>query len=137
MQLAAVDVGTNIYPVLTSGNKASEANYLDERASGDIDLTDNTVSSYLAANHNGRRLIPVPIVDPVDPTHTNVIGYGVFLLLSNDNATGGKSNYYVKNTNGNDPFCALYAGAYFVGSINPGATGSGGSTGAVRAALVQ
>ncbi len=139
IQLAAVDVGTNIFPDLSNGNKAAEAKYLDERASWDTDLTDNTVSSYLAATHNGRRLLPVPIVDPVDPTHTKVIGYGLFLLYANTDGSSGTSNYYThgQGTNGNDPYCAMYAGSYFIGSTNPGATGSGGSTGAVRATLVQ
>ena len=131
IQLQAVDVGTNIQPVLSNGTKASEAGYLDERASQDTDTSDNIVADYLAAVHNGRRLIPVPIVDPVDPTHTNVIGYGQFLLLANG---PGNSNYYTKTTNGNDPFCAIYAGPYNVGSTGPGA---GGSTGASRVKLVQ
>jgi Flp pilus assembly protein TadG len=137
VQLQAVSVGTNIQPVLTSGNKASEAGYLDERASQDVNTTDNTVgtpttsNTYLGDLHNGRRLIAVPIVDPVDPTHTNVIGYGQFLLQANG---PGISNWYTKSTNGNDPFCAVYAGPYNVGSTNPGA---GGSTGATRVKLVQ
>jgi Flp pilus assembly protein TadG len=131
IQLEAVAVGTNVQPVLSNGTKASEAGYLDERASEDTDTTDNTVDTYLAAVHNGRRLISVPIVDPVDSTHTNVIGYGQFLLLANG---PGTSNYYTKTTNGNDPFCAIYAGTYTIGSTNPGA---GGSTGASRVKLVQ
>jgi hypothetical protein len=137
IQLQAVDVGTNIEPVLTAGNKASEAGYLDERASQDVNTTDNTVGTpttsgtYLGNLHNGRRLLPIPIVDPTDPTHTTVIGYGQFLLLANG---PGTSNYYTRNTNGNDPFCAIYAGPYNIGSISPGA---GGSTGATRVKLVQ
>jgi hypothetical protein len=137
IQLQAVDVGTNIEPVLSNGNKASEAGYLDERASEDVNTTDNTVGTdsttgtYLGDLHNGRRLIAVPIVDPVDPTHTNVIGYGQFFLVANG---PGTSNYYTKSTNGNDPFCAIYAGPYNIGSVNPGA---GGSTGASRVKLIQ
>ena len=131
IQIQAVDVGTNIQPVLTNGNKLSEAGYLDQRASQDTDTSDNTVSTYLAAVHNGRRLMAVPIVDPVDPTHTNVIGYGQFLLLANG---PGTSDYYKKTTGGSDPYCALYAGPYNIGSTNPGA---GGSTGASRVKLVQ
>lgn len=130
IQIQPLDVGTNIFPALSNGTKASEAGYLDERAAQDTDTTDNTVTSYLAAIHNGRRLIPVPIVDPLDPTHTNVIGYGQFLLLANGTGT----NYYTKTTNGNDPFCAIYAGPYNVGSTSPGA---GGSTGASRVKLVE
>lgn len=130
IQLQPVNVGTNIAPVLTNGNKASEAGYLDERASQDVNGNDNTVSGYFANAHNGRRLIPVPIVDPLDPTHTNVIGYGQFLLQTN----GLPSNYYTRTTNGNDPYCAIYAGPYNVGSMGVGA---GGSTGATRVKLVQ
>ena len=135
-QTATVTVGMNIDPILTSGNKASQANYLDERVRQDIELTYNTVGTpltsgtYLGTLHNGRRLLPVPIVDPVDPSHTNVMGFGQFLLLSN----GAGSDYYKKNVNGNDPFCAIYAGPYQVGSISPG---SGGSSGATRVKLVQ
>jgi hypothetical protein len=129
IQLQALSVGTNITPSLSNGNKAAEANYLDERSAQDTDITDNTVSAYLAATHNGRRLIPVPIVNPSSPTETDVIGYGQFLLYSNST-----NNYYAKDTNGNDPFCAVYAGPYNVGGIGPGA---GGSTGATLVKLVQ
>jgi hypothetical protein len=135
-QTTPVNVGDNIFPVLTNGQKQSQANYLDERVNQDVNLTDNTVgapgtsNTYLGDNHNGRRLLPVPIVDPTDPTHTTVLGFGQFLLLSN-----GKSDYYKKNTNGNDPFCAIYAGPYLVGGTGTGA--GGGTTGAMRVKLVQ
>jgi Flp pilus assembly protein TadG len=131
VQSQTVAVGTNIQPLLSNGTKASEAGYLDERASQDTNTTDNTVSAYLAAVHNGRRLMAAPIVDPLDPTHTTVIGYGQFLLLANG---PGTNNYYVKTTNGNDPFCAIYAGPYNIGSTSPGA---GGATGASRVKLIQ
>lgn len=131
IQLTTVATGTNIAPVLTNGTKASEAGYLDERVSQDVNTTDNTASAYLSSNHNGRRLIAVPIVNPVDTTTTNVVGYGQFLLLANG---PGTSNYYTRMTNGNDPFCAIYVGPYNIGSTNPGV---GGSTGASRVKLVQ
>ena len=134
VQLQAVDVGTNVMPLLSNGTKASEAGYLDERASQDINTSDNDLATYLASSHNGRRLIPVPIVDPLDPAHTNVVGYGLFFLLANG---PGTSNYYTRTTNGNDPFCALYAGTYTVGSINPGVNGGPASSGAYRIKLVQ
>jgi hypothetical protein len=70
------------------------------------------------------------IVNPVDSTHTNVVGYGQFFLYAN----GAGTNYYKKNTNGNDPFCAVYAGPYNIGSLSPGA---GGSTGATWVKLVD
>jgi len=131
IQLQTVQVGTNIQPVLSSGNKASEAGYLDERVSQDTNTTDNIVSTYLSSTHNGRRLIAVPIVNPTATDTTSVVGYGQFFLLANG---PGISNYYTKNTNGNDPFCAIYAGPYNIGSVNPGV---GGSTGASRVKLVQ
>jgi Flp pilus assembly protein TadG len=131
IQLAPIYVGLNLDPLLTPGNKQSEAGVLDQRANEDTDTTDGTPASYLAStSHNGRRLLPVAIVNPVDPTHTNVVGFGVFLLLSN----GSPTNYYKKNTNGNSPYCALYVGPYIIGSSGPGA---GGSTGATTVQLVQ
>jgi Flp pilus assembly protein TadG len=135
-QMTPVAVGDNIQPVLTNGDKASQANYLDERVNQDIELTKNIVGTpttsgtYLGLAHNGRRLLPVPIVDPTDVSHTNVLGFGQFLLLTN----GAGSDYYKRSANGNDPFCAIYAGPYQIGSISPGA---GGSTGATRVKLVQ
>ena len=131
IQLQGVEVGTNIAPVLSSGTKSAEAGYLDERASGDVDTTDNTVSSDFAAVHNGRRLLGVPIVNPLSSSQTNVIGYGQFLLLANG---PGTSTYYAKSTNGNDPYCAIYAGTYNIGGTGPGA---GGTSGASRVKLVQ
>src|SRR4029077_17309338 len=109
IQLQGVQVGTNIYPVLSSGTKASESGYLDERASQDTDTTANTLRSYFAATHNGRRLIGVPVVNPLNTNTTNVIGYAQFLLLANG---PGQSNYYASKTNGNDPYCAIYTGTY-------------------------
>ena len=132
IQIASVEVGFNIEPVLSNGNKSSEAGYLDERASQDTNTTDNVVSTYLASTHNGRRLLPVPIVHPRSSTQTDVVGYGVFLLYANG---PGTTNYYTRNTNGNSPFCAIYAGSYVVGGT--GSTGVGGSTGALRIKLVQ
>jgi hypothetical protein len=131
VQLAPVAVGTNIHPYLSNGNKSSEARYLDERASQDRDTTNNTLSTYLSSStHNGRRLIPVIIVNPSSPTQTTVIGYGQFLLKAN----GSPSDYYVKTTNGNDPFCAVYAGPYNIGSVGAGAAGT---TGASVVRLIQ
>jgi len=131
IQLEAVSVGTNIQPVLTSGNKASEAGYLDQRVNEDNSITTNDLTTYLAdSNHNNRRLLPVPIVDPTTTTNTTVIGYGLFMLITNG---GSSSNFYVKQTNGNDPFCAIYAGPYDIA----GRIGAGGSTGATVVHLVQ
>jgi Flp pilus assembly protein TadG len=131
IQIQQLAVGTNIDPILTNGTKQSEASVLDQRVSEDVDTTDNNVADYLAATHNGQRLLAVPIVDPTDPNTTSVIGYGVFLLLANG---PGTSNYYKSSTNGNDPYCAIYAGTYNVGSPDPGA---GGASGGSRVKLVQ
>jgi Flp pilus assembly protein TadG len=131
VQLAPVAIGDNLDSLLTPGNKQSEAGYLDQRASQDTNTSDATPSAYLAsASHNGRRLLPVAIVDPVDETHTTVIGFGQFLLQAN----GSPSNYYKKNTNGNSPYCATYVGPYNIGSSG---SGTGGSTGAASVRLVQ
>lgn len=130
IQQEDVDIGTNLTPLLTSGNKASQAGYLDQRVSQDNNSTDNLLSAYLSNPHNGRRLIAVPIVNPVSVTQTIVIGYGMFLLSTN----GSPSDTYVKDTNGNEPFCAAYAGTFTVGSIYPGV---GGSTGGSAVKLVQ
>jgi hypothetical protein len=144
IQMEPVSVGTNIQPILTSGQKQSQANYLDERASEDISTdyvvpqnkqhyTDNmpsTVTTYQSGIRNGRRLLPVPVVLPSTSTNTSVVGYGAFLLYSN----GAASNFYKTMTNGNDAFCALYAGPYQVGGIG---TGGGGTTGATYVKLVQ
>lgn len=139
-QTEPIAVGDNIQPVLTNGDKNAQAGYLDERVNQDVNLSDNTPGTpdgsnqypsgtYFGDNHNGRRLLPVPIVDPTDVTHTTVLGFGQFLLLSN-----GKSDYYKKATNGNDPYCAIYAGTWNIGSTSSGA---GGSNGATRVKLVQ
>lgn len=131
VQVEAVSVGTNIQPVLTNGNKQSEAGYLDQRVNQDISTDySNTVDGYMKNAHNGRRLLPVPIVDPTTTLNTTVIGYGSFLLYTN----GSPSNYYKQNSNGNSPYCAIYAGPYQVGGIG---TGGGGTTGATYVKLVQ
>ena len=130
-QIAPLSIGDNIDPLLSSGDKQSEAGYLDQRANQDTDTLDGTPATYLAStSHNGRRLLPVAVVDPVDPSHTNVIGFGVFLLLTN----GTPSNYYKKNTNGNSPYCALYVGPYHIGSAG---AGTGSATGATTSQIVQ
>lgn len=132
IQLSPISTGENLDPLLTPGNKQSEASALDQRVSEDTDTTDNTPTSYLSnSNHNGRRLFPVVIADPVDSTHTNAIGFGVFLLLSN----GSPSDYYKNNGNGNSPYCALYVGPYNIGGSGPGA--AAGSTGATWVQLVE
>ena len=136
IQTASIDITNgpyNIQPVLSSGTKESEAGYLDQRASEDTDTTDNTPSDYFAAAHNGRRLLAVPVVDPVDATHTNVIGFGQFLLLANG---PGTSTYYQANSQGNSPYCAIYVGTYLVGGTGTGVPGVG-SSGAVRVKLLQ
>jgi Flp pilus assembly protein TadG len=130
-QVTQISIGENIASILTSGQKNAQATALDTRVQEDGDYTNNSLSSYLNNTaHNGRRLIALPVVDPTSTSTTTVIGYAAFFLLSSGNAN---SNYYASGT-GNDPFCAVYAGSYVQGSINPGA--SGGAA-AYRVALVQ
>lgn len=129
-QSAPVSVGDNLFNVngvnlMASGNMASQAGYLDERARSDQENSTNSYSTYEASsNHNGRRLLVVPIVSPQNVNITTVLGWGMFLLESN----GASSNWYEKNTNGNDGYCAIYVGPYTMGSNDSGGatSGSGG-----------
>ena len=129
-QVAQISIGENIFSILTPGDKKTQATALDTRVQEDGDYTTTTsLSSYLNNTaHNGRRLIALPVVDPMSTTNTTVLGWAAFFLLSNGNAN---SNYYASGT-GNDPFCAVYAGSYLQGSVNP-STG----TGAFRVGPVQ
>ncbi len=145
IQIQAVSVGTNIQPALTSGQKQSQATYLDDRASEDISTdyvvpankphyTDNmpsTLTTYQSGVRNGRRLLPVPVVLPTSAANTTVVGYGSFLLYAN----AASSTFYKNMTNGNDPYCAIYAGPYQVGGTGTG--GGGGTSGATYVKLVQ
>jgi Flp pilus assembly protein TadG len=126
IQLQPVSIGDTI--AMTSGNKNMEALALDDRVNQDGDRINNEPSNYLEnPYHNGRRLIGLPVVKPT-AAGTIVIGYAAFLLVSN----GNPSNYYASG-NGNDPFCAVYAGPYVQG----GSTSGGGSAGYTVVRLVQ
>jgi hypothetical protein len=122
-QLQAAQVGSDI--VMSNGNKNAEAAALDTRVNEDGDLTDNDPTAYQdSSTHNGRRLIGLPILTPTTVGNTSegyVLGYGAFLLMSN----GSPSDYYTSGT-GNDPFCAVYAGAYTQGASGPGGSGTAG-----------
>lgn len=132
-QTAPITVGQNIIPIMTNGNKAVQATILDTRANQDQEMTAQTPDTYMANtnNHNGRRIMVVPILRPDSTTVTTVVGWGAVLLYTN----GSGSNYYRQTTNGNDPFCAVYMGPYVVGSENSGGATSG--SGAYRPRLVQ
>lgn len=147
-QLAAVAIGTDITQDLSAGNKQGTSKILDDRVNQDtvnFDVSGIAASSsqkladYLnSANqnpvHNGRRLMPMPIVYPdVSEDMSPVVGYGLFLLETNQSAAGGTSTYY-KDGQGNDPYCAIYAGPWNMGSTNGGVSSSGGAT---RVRLVQ
>jgi Putative Flp pilus-assembly TadE/G-like len=142
---------------MTMGNKQSSANYLDQRVNSDParasafvtngNETDTdgttTLTNYLAdTTRNGLRMITVPMLYPSSTTSTPVVGYGQFLLISSLSSSTGSSDYYQTNHShldgyngsGNDPYCAIYAGKFNQGSVDPGA---GGSTGASRVKLVQ
>ncbi|HEY3838317.1 MAG TPA: pilus assembly protein TadG-related protein, partial [Bryobacteraceae bacterium] len=127
-QLASLAIGTNIDPSLSSGNKQGTAKILDDRVnedvvnydiSGDSGSGSQKLADYLANSaHNGRRMMPIPMVYPDTSSSSPVVGYGQFLLISNVSATGS-SDYYASgdggitsNGTGNDPYCAIYAGAW-------------------------
>jgi Flp pilus assembly protein TadG len=130
IQLQPAAVGSDI--TMSNGNKNAEASALDTRTNQDNNLTDNNPTAYQnSATHNGRRLIALPIVTPVVAGGNAaglVLGYGSFLLESN----GSPSNYYTAG-NGNDPFCAIYAGPYCQGCTGTG----GGNAGYYKIKLVQ
>ena len=149
-QLASLAMGTNIDPYLSSGNKQGTAAILDARVNQDgvnYDISGNSgsglqkLTDYLANTaHNGRRLMPLPMVYPNANNTTTVVGYAQFLLMTNISATG-TSDYYVKGDGGvtsqgtgNDPYCAIYAGAWIIGSTNGGV---GSTSGGGRVRLVQ
>ena len=141
-QLQAVSVGTNLEPSLTSGQKNAEGGWLDWKVNHDTDSVDNDWPSYKAAlatgAANGQRLMNVPILDPISlNTTTTVLGYGQYMLLSNAKVLGNGSvqgsNLYTL-LNGNDAWCAIYAGTVDIGSITPGV---GGTTGAAMVQLIQ
>jgi Flp pilus assembly protein TadG len=129
-QVAAISIGENIFSILTPGNKKAQATALDTRVQEDLDYTTtNSLNAYLNDTaHNGRRLIALPVVDPSSTSNTTVLGWAAFMLISDGTAN---SKFYASGT-GNDPFCAVYAGSYVQGSVNPGV-----GTGAFRVGPVQ
>jgi hypothetical protein len=142
-QLGALSIGTDITPDLASGNKQGTAKVLDNRVNQDTINYDpssattsaSKLSTYLAnSSHNGRRLMPVPMVYP-NSTGSQVVGYGMFLLESDSSSAGGSSGYYAGGK-GNDPYCAIYAGPWVIGATNGGVGSSSGSGGG-RVRLVQ
>jgi hypothetical protein len=120
-QLQAVAVGTDLQPVLTNGDKQSTARTLDTRVNEDPANYETDYASYVAdPNHNGRRLINVPVVLPANKPgggdQSPVLAYGEFLLETNA-SSGGTSDFYKSGT-GNQPYCAIYVGPGSIGSNN-------------------
>jgi len=113
------------YITMSTGNKNAEATALDIRVNEDRDLLDNDPTAYQnSSTSNGRRLIGLPILTPVNvggSAEGYVLGYGSFLLIS----SGSPSDYYASG-NGNDPFCAIYVGGYTQGGSGPGGSGTAG-----------
>ena len=120
IQSTPVSVGASI--PMTSGNMATEAAALDQRVNQDLDTVNNVVADYLGNPvHNGRRLLPLPVVVPTPNATAEVIGFAAFLLITR----GTPSNYYVSGP-ANEGFCAIYAGPYVQGASSPGAAGGPG-----------
>jgi hypothetical protein len=145
---------TNIDPVLSNGNKNQQATDLDTRTNQDtyrLDAQPNgnkhdpsgSLTNYNAALLNGtanrRRLLTAPVVWPYQsrtpgPGITTVLGYGYFLLESDQYSGTGNSNFYQGHfVNGNDAYCAVYAGPAIIG----GGTGGSSTPGAYMVQLVQ
>ncbi len=156
-QIAPVSVGSNIdsngLDLLSNGNKASSANYLDDRVNSDpvnwnASWTDSQGQTPAGANvgladynayasnpaRNGRRMIVAPVVLPQSGSQTIVGGYGQFWLISSQIASGSTSNFYQTLT-GNEGFCAVYVGPFNLGSFDPGSNTS--SSGASRVRLLE
>jgi hypothetical protein len=139
IQLQPVSIGGDI-TTMTSGTKSAQASALDTRVNEDGDVTDNVYADYHNnAAHNERRIIALPIVQPITVSGSTapaslVLGYGQFLLLS-DASAGGTSNYYGSGGGSAKPFCAIYAaGGYCQDCKN----GSGSqTTGYFTVKLVQ
>ena len=105
---------------------------LTERVQQDAYNGSNDISQYFSsADHNGRRLMVVPIVNPTSTSVSSVSGFGEFLLITN----GNSSNFYKHDANGNDPFCAIYVGPYLMNADDPGGATSG--SGAYRVKLTE
>ena len=139
-QLQALNIGDNIDPVLSNGDKQGTAQIMDNRVNQDPVNYGNDLTAYLDnPAHNGRRLMPVPVVLPSSNNSSPVVGYGLMFLLSDQTAAGGTSAFYQSgdanhSANGNAPYCAIYAGPFVLGSMNPG---GGSSSGGSRVKLVQ
>ena len=149
-QLAALSIGTDITPDLANGDKQGSAKVLDDRVnqdvvnydpSGDDGNAAQTLADYLANTaHNGRRMLPIPMVYP-NSTGSQVVGYGLMLLVSNVTAAGSSSTYYAKGDKGvtsdgtgNAPYCGIFAGPWVMGATNGGVTSTSGVS---RVRLVQ
>jgi Flp pilus assembly protein TadG len=141
-QLASLDVGTDMSPYFANGNKQGTANIMDDRVNQDIanyDPSSATTSfqklaAYLAATHNGRRIMPLPMVYPGSTgNQSQVVGYAAYLLETDQSSAGGVSGYYA-GTTGSQPYCAIYVGPWVMGSTNGGV---GSSSGGSRVRLVQ
>ena len=139
-QLAALDIGTDMTPYFSNGDKQGSARIMDDRVNQDMANYDPStattsaqkLTAYLAATHNGRRIMPLPMVYP-NSTGSQVVGYAAYLLETDQTSAGGSSNYY-QSSNGNQPYCAIYVGPWVMGSTNGGV---GNSSGGSRVRLVQ
>lgn len=120
-QMTAPAIGTDLQPVLSNGVKKTTSKSLDTRVNEDPANYETDYASYIAdPNHNGRRLIVVPVVYPSAKTgggdQSPVVAYGEFLLGTNA-SSGGTSTFYGSGI-GNDPYCAVYVGPGSIGSNN-------------------
>jgi Flp pilus assembly protein TadG len=102
---------------LTGGAKSTVKDALWDRVNADPDTSSTTFAQYKQRGHS-RRIITVPITDPLD--QNRVVGFGRFFL--------GLASHY-QNAQGNDPWCAEYIGPGSAeGSDSTGASPSAGLT---------
>jgi Flp pilus assembly protein TadG len=147
--IGSCPTNSNMQPVLSNGQKQQQATDLDTRANEDTYygsvITGNganqkvnassTLTDYMAAvaskTANRRRLLTAPVVWPVTTAvQTTVAAYGLF-LLETDNTNA--SQWYRKDTTGNDAYCAIYAGPVVIGS----GVGASSSPGAYLVQLIS
>jgi len=100
---------------LTGGAKTNESSYVNERSAQDTDQTSMTGAAYkLSANHNGRRLVVMPITDYNSGI---ALGFASFLLLPD-----GSYDH-----TGNAAWCAVYVGPWTQGQQEGGANTTAGA----------
>jgi hypothetical protein len=119
LQGSAVTIGGAL-PVVNGNRQAEFANggtpgAVPERVSQDTNPTAATYAEYKASGTgNGRRLVGVPVSDPLGTPANRVVGYAEFFLTT------------VYPSNGTQNYCAEYVGPWTQDTTTQGGGGAGG-----------